>query len=70
MSIVITPKHKGICLIALGIVMRDSGCTAVEVGEEYPERYVKLIEKKGSGLGITKDEAESLSHLSIDELVS
>lgn len=67
---VITPKHKGICLIALGIIMRDSGCTADEVGSEYPERYVKLIEKKGSSLQITPDEAEALSHLSTDELVS
>ncbi len=67
---VITPKHKGICLIALGIIMRDSGCTADEVGGEYPERYVKLIEKKGSSLQITADEAEALSHLSTDELVS
>lgn len=67
---VITPKYKGICLIALGIIMRDSGCSAEEVGSEYPERYCKLIEKKGSRLQITADEAEALSHLSLDELVS
>lgn len=68
---IITTEMKGVALIAIGIVMRDTGCTASEVLSAHSERYKKLIAKKGKNYALDDEErVEVLSGYSIEELVS
>lgn len=67
---VLTDSQKGVCLIAVGIIMRGTNCSAEEVQTLHGDRYRKLIAKKGKTTGITEADAEVLSSLSINELVA
>ena len=70
MSLILTNSHKGLCLIAMGIVMRDTNCSSEEVRTLHLERYTKLIAKKGKNYNVTLSDAEMLANLSVGELVS
>ena len=70
MSLILTNGHKGLCLIAMGIIMRDTNCNSEEVRTLHLERYTKLIAKKGKNYGVGEQDAAALATLSIGELVS
>lgn len=70
MSLILTNGHKGLCLIAMGIIMRDTNCSSEEVRTLHLERYTKLIAKKGKNYDVTEEDAAALATLSIGELVS
>ena len=70
MGLILTNGHKGLCLIAMGIVMRDTNCSSEEVLTNHKDRYTKLILKKGKNYGVNEEDAAALATLSIGELVS
>ncbi len=70
MNSTLTNAHKGLCLIAMGIVMRDTNCSAEEVLTLHKERYTKLIAKKGKNYCVDENDAMVLSGLSVGELTS
>lgn len=70
MAEILTNTHKGICLVAMGIVMRDTNCSSDEVLTEHKTRYIKLIIKKGKNYDVNEEFAEVLAELSIGELTS
>lgn len=70
MSLILTNGYRGLCLIAMGIVMRDTNCSSEEVLTVHKDRYIKLIMKKGKNYGVGEQDAASLANLSVGELVA
>lgn len=70
MSILVNNGNKGVCLIAMGIVMRDTNCSSEEVQTLHKERYIKLIAKKGKNFDMDPEDAEVFAGLTIGELTS
>lgn len=67
---IITREMKGVALIAIGIIIRDTGCTLEDVSGIHFERYKKLIAKKGKNYALDdEDRVIALSSMTFDELV-
>lgn len=67
---IITNEMKGIALIAIGIIIRDTGCTVEDAMNSHFDRYKKLIAKKGKNYALDdEDRVDALSSLTFDELV-
>lgn len=70
MSLILNNGNKGVCLIAMGIVMRDTNCSSEEVLTLHKERYTKLIAKKGKNHNMDPEDAEVFANLTVGELTS